>query len=338
MAGKHGIFFNKRVHAKLESIYGLFGLNTGNSQQGTEWAGGRFDTGNSVCPDIVYGLSAPQALIDMSGFNAIPKYNGTLLRAYLFDLSVCVQGPTAWLGATNLDICDSSNNIIVGLPVASLRPWASYRFPLSGKYKLAVALTVTGSASTVTAVNFASTPFVAQATNSLVAAYIKCTSTGTGTAANLGQVRRITAHTTGQATLNEALPIAPAANDTFEIYQHQGVATMSATVCTANDTIAAGAAPSLYVSLLTGTGAGQFRSVTSQSSSALTVPTLGTAGDTTTTFTVDNMPGFFGADDFANLTNFAQITNVGGGLYANVVGTGSAGSPIRISGEYVWGQ
>jgi len=275
-------------------------------------------TGTTDIPNLTYNQASDVTLI---ADTEIPTGKSLFIKR----LTLKVLGGTAWTNGTAIEIKTSDGQIVAAFPLSSLKANASFQFP-ANKADIPITVTVTGGASTTTVVNLASTPFVAKATNTLVGQYVKCVS---GTAANIGQVRRITDHDTQSMTLHAALPAAPAASDTFEVYAHQGVATMNTTTVTANDALTSSAMIGKWVNLIAGTGAGQARQVTANTNSAMTVGTLVTAGDTTTKFTITDVPDLSGASSFGNMGGCDALA-AGKGLIASVVGTMGAGSPVSL--------
>lgn len=277
--------------------------------------------------DITYNQAANVTLIAANGVTAGGCPHGT--RPYVTGITLSVNGATAWTTGTSVNIQDTAGNIIAGFPLSSLGAYAQYAFP-SPNLVTPLSVTVTGSSSTTTVVNVASTPFVAKATNSLVGAYVTGIS---GTAANIGFTRQITDHNTTSFTVGTAWNAVPAASDVFYVWSHQGVATMNATTVTANDSLTTSTMVGKSVQLLTGTGLGQARYVTANTNSAMTVGTLATAGDTTTTFSINSNADMGGAFDFQNTIGLLPCTAVNAGIVVALVGTFGAGSPIRVGIE-----
>jgi hypothetical protein len=290
-------------------------------------------TGTTGVPDLLY-TSTSQILL--------PNYKiPPGMRFYPTRLDLYVSGGTAWTTGVGVEFAGTLGSKVAGFPLAALTGYASYSFPGTTQV-YGFTTTATGSSSTTTKTNVSDT-YVAKATASLVGTYVTSTgpTTSTSGAANIGQTRRITDHDTGSFTVDTAWLAAASASDTFIMWGLQGKATMGATTVTPNQTGSFGtsAAIDLYVSTLSGTGPGQNRRISANTSaSVFTTDTFATAPDTSTIFSVTNSPNFNGCFDFYSCTGHQPVMQPNEGLNLNVVGTMGAGSPIRayVEGFYAF--
>ena len=136
--------------------------------------------GKFVYPEFAKGLPGEFALLDfecVTGSTSGPSvvaditYNSTTtvlvpssycplnMRPYVKDLSIRVQGKTAWTGGTGIYISDTNGYPCAWIPAAALRASSTVEFPANGDY-IALYATASSYSSSTGVITFPANTFI----------------------------------------------------------------------------------------------------------------------------------------------------------------------------------
>jgi hypothetical protein len=277
--------------------------------------------------DVIYNQAAAVAIEPAQGCpsNTLP---------YLQRLELSVNGNTAWASASagvpGIGIEDTLGNPFAFFPLLALTPSSSKRFP-TNQTILSQNSAVVSYVAATGVITFAANTFT---TTTLAGVPAKVVA-GTG----IGQTFFIASNT--GTTLTPALGTFPVALDNTSVVAIYYYAASAATATTISCTKLA-AWPTVvplnngfYVVIVAGTGIGQVRPVVSNTATAITVATWDTTPDTTSIFCVTDSPSLWGSVDLG-IASQSAIAGLNQGVQAAVIGTMSAGSPVRLSYEGYW--
>jgi hypothetical protein len=278
---------------------------------------------SSLVADLTYNATGPLILDAASGCpsGCLPYVQRTL---------VSVNGPTAWAssssGIPGVALEDTLNNPLAFFPITSLQSTSVVDFPVA-QLIWGYQVTVSSYAAATGVMTFPASTFI---NSSLVGvpAYVL---SGTGA----GQTFFISANTATTLTpTNGAFPTALDNTSVIQVCYWAATAGAGTTITASNGNFPT--SPSLAsgysVVIVAGTGAGQVRAITSNTATAITVATWDTNPDNTSKFLITNTPKDRGAVDLS----IAQQTASAGlnqGIQLAIIGTMSAGSPIRAQWE-----
>jgi len=281
-----------------------------------------FQTGgsNGLLADVLFGQTANLTILSDA---AVPKSQ----RLYPTSVDLEVSGPTAWAGGTAVILQDSAAYPFAYYPLVALQGMQTIKLPGSQRFA-ALAPTVASYAAGV--MTFAASTFTG--TNSIANTPFRVIS-GTGA----GQTGIVSANTT--TTVTPVTTLLTALDNTSVVQFYYWIATAGAatTITASNGTFVANALKQGYsVVIIAGTGAGQVRAITANTSTALTVATWDTNPDNTSIFAVTTNPALMGSVDLGISSKAAYgsvQSSTGTGIVAALLGTFSGGSPIRLFGS-----
>lgn len=276
--------------------------------------------GSSILADVTYNQSANTSI---KAIQSCPKN----CRPYVTFAKWQINGATSWTSGNAVILQDSNGNPVYYIPLVALQGLAR---GCTGVPELAspqTATVVSYVASTGVA-TFAAGTFTTTRFANTMATVIG----GTGA----GQSFIIASNTATTLTMVTPTPIALDNTSVVAVWYHAATAATGTTI-----TDAKAAFPTTldlsngyYVVIVSGTGAGQTRAITSNTATQLTVATWTTTPDNTSNFYVTNNPEGMGAID--QTSGMFNTLSTNAGLQVAVNGTMGAGSPIRFLVEGFW--
>lgn len=315
---------NQIVADSLVQYIGNFAIKEAGPQV-APFGGGGFavETGgsNNLLADVAYNQSSDLVLVPPCPAN---------LRIKPFGLTLNMHGQTAWAGGTALTVKDTAGATLAYFPLLALQtPFASFDFPTSGSasYPKTAALATPYYDATTGVLTFASSTWITTTLANVPLTVVA----GTG----IGQTGIIASNTATTITMDQ--PFATALDSTSVVAVHYYIATAGgATSITASN--AAWTSNQFTdggwsVIIVAGTGAGQVRSITSNTTTALTVPTWTTNPDTTSLFVITRSPELMGAVAPAFNGMWSNSCGKGAGIKVSLLGTftGTSSSPVRVA-------
>lgn len=278
---------------------------------------------SSLVADLTYNAASAVVLDSASGCpsGCLPYVQRTLIS---------VNGPTSWASASSgipgVALEDTVGNPLAFFPIPSLISTAVVDFPV-GQAIWGYQATVSSYAAATGVMTFPASTFV---NSSLVGvpAYVL---SGTGA----GQTFFISANTA--TTLTPSLGAFTTALDSTSVVvvcYWAATAGAGTTITASNGNFPTSPALSsgYSVVIVAGTGVGQVRTITSNTATAITVATWDTNPDNTSKFLITNAPKIRGAVDLSIAQQTASAA-LNSGVQLAIVGTMSAGSPIRAQWE-----
>jgi|GEM_PF-4293356 len=299
---------------------GNFGLNL--SCESAIGTGGN----NKLLADISYNM--PSALVVVPATRCPNN-----LRPVIDEVTLAVQGSTGWSGGTGLYLADTSGGVPFGFwPLSALGALAKQSFPATEQH-VPLQLTVSSYAASTGVMTFPSSSLI---NNTLVGLPFYCIG-GTGAGQVAGIVSAQTATTITPVTIpNNLYGNLTPLDSTSVIALPYYIATSSSgtTIVASNGAFTSSALIGYYAVIVAGTGAGQYRQITANTTTTLTVATWTTNPDTTSVFMITSNPSMQGALD---LTGFQyDIGTINTGLQFQLQGTFSGGSNIRATIPSYW--
>jgi hypothetical protein len=310
------------VPEDLEQAYGQYAWKeSGNQVAPFQGSGFSVLTGgaNGLVSDFSVVGSAGASTIFPSGLV------GGTNRLHIDDAYFDVHGPTDAAGGTYVSLQDLSPgaNVLTYFPTLALTAFKTLRFPLAGDSAWAKAVAVTAYAAGV--VTSAASSWIGS--NALAGLPVFVVA-GTG----IGQGGIIATNTTTALTLVNAFNTPLDTTSVVMVPYLIATAGGATTITASNAGWASGQFTDggWYVTIIQGTGIGQVRPITSNTTTALTVPTWTTNPDTTSVFVVTRHPELMGAVAVPIQQQFTNAVYQGSGLQMTRAGTYSAGSNMRV--------
>lgn len=290
--------------------------------------------GTSIVADLTFGATYP---LSVEGANACPygpSFNGvSLSRAKVTNWFVSMLGVAAWTTMTALELQDTLGYPLVHIPVSALATpngLNSYIGPVTDS-PVGISATAASYNATTGAITFPASSFVS--TGLVGSPFMVIGGTGAG------QTGTVKTNTATLVTPNVILQTALDATSVVMFFYINGTG-QSGTTITYQSNVTPGDLSNNYsVIIVSGTGAGQVRSIASSSFTSVTT-TLNVAAwttnpDSTSKFMITQIPEGFGIIDFTKYQWAASTP--GQGLQWNTVGTApAAGSPLRYGVHGYW--
>ena len=269
-------------------------------------------------------------------------------RTYIEGMMIQVLGPVAWTFSAGtlpgIGIQDGNGNVIATIPIGALLGNAIYAIGTVNEVATPVLI---GSGQTLTATYSAAGPTITASATAFVTTTLAGTAVVTivaGTGA--GQSVLIASNTATVLTLAKAFDVAPGASSVFAV-SYLTVASTGSTTTDVFTAVGSGivATGQNYRVGIAGTSIGltapykSFSTVTGTFSYA--TATASVAGDVVRITTNPSLMGI-AAPGIGNIASVAPNTGNGSvvttapasNIYGNLLGTGSAGSPVRVD---LWG-
>lgn len=276
-----------------------------------------FLTGSTDMADVVYNQAANVVL---SPTYAIPKGK----RLFLEEVQVIPLGLTPWAGGASLSIQDLAGNLLGFFPTVALNCLGPLMFPQNNQIQGQSATLVSIAASTGV-MTFAASTFV---TTTLAGVPFKVVA-GTGVNQVAGIIASNTATTItpvgGAAAYNGATLDS---TSVIEVYYHSVTAATATTI-----TLGKAALPTTVdlrgwtAIVIAGTGIGQAPTVSSNTATVITVPSMLTTLDATSVVALVSSRESWGA---VFPGQGIAVASKSYGLQAVVSGTMSGGSNLRL--------
>lgn len=282
--------------------------------------------GTSIVPDLLPTATYPIPIETLyNGTKGNPYPTG---KWYGRELTLSVNGATAWAGGTALVMQDTNLYPMIYIPIIALASLAKYVIPVSNNPLPQQATIASGGYNATTGVmTFPASTFI---TTTLAGVPFSVVD-GTGK----GQTGIILSNTATTITPTTILKTPLDSTSVIAVWYYAASAGSGTTIVSSNITWG-DLSNGWSVVIVSGTGFGQVRKITSATSHTITVPTWTTNPDSTSVFAVTQAPQQMGIVDltFGSLTSGCTP---GAGVQWNTVGTFNAGSPIRWNPKGFWG-
>lgn len=281
-----------------------------------------YPNGDTKSPlDIPFGATFPYTIFRA---NKVPSFR----RLRLSSIMLAVNGVTAWTNLTGLALQDTSaqQGVLAYFPATCLTNYAVLQLPqpqIAATYQV----TVSSYNSSTGAMTFPASTFI---TTTLAGLPFRVVG-GTGS----GSVSGIISANTATVITPTNVPLVVLDSTSVVEFPYMVATSATGTTLTASYapfTNAVLGAGNFWVIIVAGTGAGQRRLITANSTTALTVATWTTNPDATSIFMVTDNASNMGAFDLGVGSRLPYIAK-GAGLAIGQYGTApGAGSNIRVWG------
>jgi hypothetical protein len=300
---------------------GNFQLNLGAEQETV--TGGN----NGYQSDITYNQSS--ALVTINAGRCPMN-----LRPVVDEVTISVNGGTAWAGGQGLYLSDTSGGAPFAFwPTTALGALSKIALPQSEQH-VPLLLTASSYNSGTGVITLPASSLI----NASLAGYPFYVVGGTGAGQVAGIISANTATTITPVTAPNSLYGGATPLDSTSViavpYYISTSSGSATTIAASNGAFTSSALIGYWVYIVGGTGAGQFRQITANTSTTLTVATWTTNPDTTSVFIVTTNPGLQGSLDLC--TRQWPFGTINTGLQFQLQGTFSAGSPIRARTRSYW--
>jgi hypothetical protein len=275
---------------------------------------------NGLTTDLTYNQAADVTLFP---YRWVPSN----ARIHTTGFSFNVHGKVGWAGGNYIYCKDSAGGLVAYAPLIALSPFKVINFPTAGCSAYPNVKAVVSYVSSTGVITMASSSL----TTTTLAGVPVTVIGGTGK----GQSGIIASNTATTITLVTPFPVALDSTSEIGIAYYAATASTGTTVTDSKAVWTSGQFTDggWYAVVITGTGAGQVRSITSNTGTALTVPTWTTNPSAGDLICVTQNPELMGSVCPAVQYGWTIGCGLGAGLVLGINGTftGSTSSPIRAT-------
>lgn len=314
-------YYGGQAHI-FESVPGNFGIHMG--AESLIVTGGT----NGFLSDLAYtstGLNLNLAS------TSVPSS----LRMYPYQWQGRVNGVTPWAGGTGVSLEDQNGSCQGFLPLTAMLGLSSFVLP-GNQTIVPLVATVSSFNSSTGAFTLPSSTLI---NGNTLTNYPYTIISGPGA----GQGGIVLTNTATVVTPTHVLPstgnyTTPTSSSVIAFPYYIATAGGATSITASNGAFTSSALIGYYVVIVGGTGVGQFRQITANNTTALTVATWTTNPDTTSVFMITSNPFMLGAVDLNLSGQLSGGTGIGTGLRLVPYGTMSQGSSIRSTVRTYLGQ